>query len=216
MVNDETIAAGKAYLKTVQKQNLDTRKKVLSLIPCLELPTESTIDENGHVQGLVNKLNKLFTIIVFTRMSRLPPSKNLVLKSEKWMELYHVLLQSKANVWRAQCPLRISIQEAGQNLMRGIIHLLNKYRTSVLIGHDTNINIISQFLGKKYEAPGLPPLEIFPNSGFVFCLYHNCLEIDYIFIGFDHKLHTAQYLKMRVPNELLGNTEFDLVQRFIV
>ena len=184
-------------------------QKTKTLFPNITIPDSTTIDEQGKTVGSIEKLKRLYTIAVFTKLSH---------RKHPLLKLLPLLAPIRNISYTLNNPTYQSIKPIGDYFLPGLIHFLKTEPLSIIVGHDNNVSLLSYYLHKKFSAPEYGLNYIPPDSGFILTLdeshAHIIIEIIYQKLS-NRKFKIIPYLTIGMPPDLVA-PPFNLIPHEIV
>ena len=175
-VTKESKMHGERILRANKTKIEKIKKMVEKSLPYIHLQNRSGIDQNGQTVGLIKQLAILVQIPTFAILSNI---------HTPLIEIRGMVEQTYPVNYLVKNPTIETIREAAENLLNGIFFLLLNNQLSILVGHDTNISNMSQYLKQPYLVDDHPEFYVPPNSGFVFTLEQTSIRIEYIDLNWD-------------------------------
>lgn len=139
------------------------------------------IDDDGKLQGRIENLNVMAQKAIFAKLSG-----DYIATNDEIENAYSLKQQILFSP-------RV-IKKQGDKLFKKIDRLLRTEKLSVLVGHDeSNISILAETLGYSFECPNYASNFIPPNSGFVFKLKKDQIEVSILYLGLNGEYNFKEY-----------------------
>lgn len=204
-VTAKSLKLSRRILRDNQNLIQEIGKAVKKKLPCIDLSQTSHINENGKTEGLIDQLGTLAQVATFSILSKI---KTPLIKINQLIQEAYTINYLIEN------PIVETIQEAAENLLNGIFFLLSNNQLSILIGHNTNISSISQYLNLPYQVDNHCEFYIPPNSGFIFTMEQTFITIEKLYINMDGEFQIMKYMILPLPKNIV-DPEWDLISRLV-
>jgi hypothetical protein len=212
----ESIDNSKILLENNKEYLNGVKFSIRSILPILTLSESTIFKKKSQCKGLLEDLNELYNHIVFTRISDINiisgvhNAENGIIFDKLNVELNLV----KNIIDTINFPIK-DIMNNGKELYEGILHFMKTNKFGVLVGHDTNIVMLSKYFGKDYEVSEYGLSYVPPNSGFLFIINCKHVKIRYVYLSLDGKWYIKNYLILDKPDNFDEiNFKFDLIRRY--
>lgn len=187
----DDIEKSRELLKNKQTEIEKIKVVIVKCLPCIKLSNDTEITDKGTIIGLLKELNILINVPSFSKLSN----------SNIHIDCDNKLIESAFNIKHDILFLPDIVTQLGMKLIGGIHYLLQKEKLSVLIGHgDNNLAIIGRFLDKTFNAPHYAKGYIPANSGYIFTLKDEHIDINIIYLDTGGEFNICAFLKIPIPN----------------